>query len=354
MNEDERVTDPPDESPAAGAPEPPSRLDRLRTAANQARERVEAKRETSVTVGVAYDAFGHDVEAGGPVLAAALGFRVFLFIVPYVGFFLILAGYIADIFDKRPDELVHGKGIAGLTAQGISTGHDWSKSARVSALVLVTYALFISARSFLKVLRIVHTLVWRAAPTRMLHATRATFVFIGVVSVSLILSGLIDALRQRTAIGGIAALGLLTLVGFAAWWLVSWWLPHGDCDPLGLIPGAVAFAVGIEALHIATVVWFPHSMKSKSEIYGAIGTALVLLLWAYLLGRLMALGAALNYALWRRRPARSIELPGFVAKLPLVGPWIDRVWTTLTPPVVVTPPADITPVADPPVVDPPD
>jgi uncharacterized BrkB/YihY/UPF0761 family membrane protein len=305
---------------------------RARAAVAQARERVEAKRETSITVSVAYDAFGYDVEAGGSVLAAALGFRVFLFFVPYVGFLMLAFGYLADLFDRAPDEIFRGSGIAALTANGMTTSHNWSAGARFSALVLVAYALFVSARSFVKVLLIVHTLVWRAPPTRLRHPTRATFVFIGVVTVAVGLSALIDALRHRVVIGGIAALVLYTVLGFATWWLVSWWLPHGDCDPLGLAPGAVAFALGVQLLHVATVVWFPHAMKSKSEIYGSIGLALALLLWAYLLGRLMAVGAALNFALWRRRSARPPSPPAFVARVPLVGKWLEHTWARLTRP----------------------
>ena len=99
-----------------------------------------------------------------------------------------------------------------------------------------------------------------------------------------------------------AALTLYTLVPFAVWWFVSWWLPHGDCDLLGLAAGAAVFAVGTEVLHVVTVVWFPHQMESKSELYGTLGTAIALLLWAYLLGRLITLAAVVNVELWRRRP----------------------------------------------------
>ena len=196
--------------------------------------------------------------------------------------------------------------------------------------VFVTYALFLGARSFVKVLRIVHTLVWRVAPSRTPHTTRATFVFIAVVTVAIVLSGLIDSLRARLAIGAVVAFVLFIIVVFALWWVVSWWLPHGDCDLLGLVPGAVVFAVGVEALQIFTLVWFPRSMKSKSEIYGTIGSALVLLFWAYLLGRLIAVSAVLNVALWRGRGAHRPSLPGFVVGLPLVGDRLGRLWSRLT------------------------
>ena len=63
----------------------------------------------------------------------------------------------------------------------------------------------------------------------------------------------------------------------------------------------------VEAWHLVTVIWIPYLVSSKSERYGAIGIALVLLFWAYLLGRIMTLSAVLNAALQYRRDA---QLPG--------------------------------------------
>jgi len=141
--------------------------------------------------------------------------------------------------------------------------------------------------------------------------------------------GVIDAVTSRVVIGAVFALTLYTLVPFALWWVVSWWLPHGDSDPLALVPGAAVFAVGVELLHVFTVVWIPHSLDSKSEIYGAIGIALVLLFWAYLFGRLMTLAASLNVALWRRRTEHPLTRPAFIVKVPLVGSLLGRVWERL-------------------------
>jgi uncharacterized BrkB/YihY/UPF0761 family membrane protein len=323
----------PDDEPQSPAAEPPeeteSRLERLRATVDHARDALEARRETSATVSVAYDAFGHDVEAGGPVLAAALGFRVFLFMVPYVCFFLGVAAFVSSVFHRSAGDLFRGKGISALVASGINTSKDLSTFGKISAFVIITYALFISARSFVKVLRIVHTLIWHMQPTRLRRSTFAGFVYIGMATIAVALGGLLDALRQRSIIGGAFALILFTLVPFLVWWLVSWWLPHADCDRLGLVPGAALFAIGAEALQVFTVVYIPHSMQSKSEVYGALGIALVLLFWAYLIGRLIALSAALNVALWRRRPAGALALPAAVRKVPLLGSRIDELWRWL-------------------------
>src|SRR5690242_4803949 len=75
----------------------PSRTHRLRGWVDARRTRLEAARTTSPTVGFAFDALSYDTDTGAPVLAAALGFRVFLLQVPYALVFVIIAAYISDI-----------------------------------------------------------------------------------------------------------------------------------------------------------------------------------------------------------------------------------------------------------------
>ena len=119
------------------------------------------------------------------------------------------------------------------------------------------------------------------------------------------------------------------VMAFPVWFAVTWWLPHGNSDRLGLIPGAALFAVGTQLLHGLTVLWFPRLMRSKSEVYGALGGALVLLLWAYLTGRLITLAASLNAAVHRRRGAVPPAAPPLLARIPFVGRANRRLWTWL-------------------------
>ena len=58
-------------------------------------------------------------------------------------------------------------------------------------------------------------------------------------------------------------------------------------------------------LHIVTVYWIAHEVESKTDTYGAIGAALALLLWSYLLGRLITASAVINASLWQRREDRA-------------------------------------------------
>ena len=315
--------------------EPPPKLTRrqrvnLRIEAE--RRRVEAARTASPTVGFAFDAFSYDTDTGAPVLAAALGFRVFLFQVPYVCLFVIIAGFVADMTGRSIESMFHGKGIASLTAQSVQSAASLSGWARFTGFVVVAYALFLSARSFVKVLNIVHSLVWDVPRTKLRSTNRATFGFVGFVTFALSLSYLVQTLRARSSLGGVTALILFTIVPFLAWWYVSWWLPHRDCPLIALAPGAALFAIGTEILHVVTVVWFPHHLQSKSEIYGTIGLSVALLLWAYFVGRLITLAAVLNAALWARFGADSthpIELRRPSWKVPLIDDKLGRFWALM-------------------------
>ena len=309
-----------------------SRFMRLQGWARGRREQIEAARTTSPTVGFAFDAFSYDSDTGAPVLAAALGFRVFLLQVPYACVFVIVAAYLADATGRDPTSFFHGRGITKLTANSVSTAAGLSGWARFSALVLALYALFLAARAFLKVVNIVHALVWDVPRSRLAHASRAAAVLIGLITVLLAMSLAISALRQRHALGGVIALVLYTLGPFFLWWYASWRLPHGDVPRIALAPGAALFAVGAEILQIVTAIWFPHHIASKSAVYGTIGTATVLLLWAYFLGRIITLAAVLNAALWARvgpDAEHPIRMPQPSWHLPIFDTFFTRTWNFL-------------------------
>jgi uncharacterized BrkB/YihY/UPF0761 family membrane protein len=68
----------------------------------------------------------------------------------------------------------------------------------------------------------------------------------------------------------------------------------------------------VEALHVVTVYWIAREVATKSDTYGALGTSLALLFWAYLLGRLIVASANLNATRWhllRAREAASASEP---------------------------------------------
>jgi uncharacterized BrkB/YihY/UPF0761 family membrane protein len=292
------------------------------------RDHVESRRGSSTTIGVAYDALGRDTSTGGSVLAAALAFRIFMFYIPFVFFVAFAFGLGADAADESPASLARRGGMGAVTARAVGSAADLPLGTRIVAVAVSGYATFAGARGVVKVLRVVHGLVWGVPVPRLRKSWRAALFFILVTVGAVGLSSLVSALRSRFLVGGIAAIGLYILVPFALWLYVSWFLPRApDTDLWALVPGALVVGVGAEVLHIVTVVWIPHLVSARSDTYGAIGIALVLLFWAFLLGRVMTLSAVLNAALHSRREA---DLPGLppaprpVRQLLASGGWRRR------------------------------
>ena len=77
-------------------------------------------------------------------------------------------------------------------------------------------------------------------------------------------------------------------------------------------------AIGADVLHLLTPYWIGHLVARKTSTYGPVGVALAVLLWVYILGRIIVASAGLSAALWYRRQnplaghrdgQRSIEEP---------------------------------------------
>jgi uncharacterized BrkB/YihY/UPF0761 family membrane protein len=294
-------------------PPPPdrqSRTERVRAGkeqvvarARRTRARLEESRGRSAAVDAAFRTIERDAEAGGGVLAAAVGFRIFCFLVPYV--FVLVAGFglATDAANESPADAARTAGIGGLTARAITGAADLSLAERLAALIAGGVALFLAARSLWKTLRITHALVWRVRIGRPTPTTRPAGGLVLVLTVSFVLGLLLTDLGDRSFVIGLVATIAAALVPVAVWVYASMQLPHDEEAPWwALLPGSVLFGFGTLFLHVITVYWIAREVENKSDTYGAIGVSLAILLWAYLLGRLIVAGAALNAALWRRRP----------------------------------------------------
>ena len=60
-------------------------------------------------------------------------------------------------------------------------------------------------------------------------------------------------------------------------------------------------AMGADVLHLLTTYWIGHLVARNTHTYGAVGIALAVLLWVYILGRIVVASAGLNAALVYRR-----------------------------------------------------
>ncbi len=291
-----------------------SRLERAKIARARAEARVlelrraaESRRAESALIDVAFSSYETDTRAGGGVLAGAVAFRIFLFQVPYVFVLVTIFSPILPPPDPTQSRL---NGIAAMTASAMTGSSNTWFWAWLSSLLVGLFALFLGSRGAVKVLRIVHALVWGVSISKNVHPTRSAAAFIGVVSVGIGISAAVSFVRTETWLVSFALLVVSNAVVGVLWVYVSLHLPHkADCGWRDMVPGAAVLAVGLLALHALTVFWVEPSFKNKSETYGAVGASLALLFWAYAVGRLIVGTAIVNRSQWQVRRSRATVTP---------------------------------------------
>ena len=276
---------------------------RARREADNARLWAEDARQRSPLVAFGFSFYERDRARYGGLLAGAVAFRLFLWLVPFVLFLVGLLGAVTDIEGSAPGELSDSLGLQGVLAETLSD------SARQRgwwiAIILGLFGTAWAGMGVVRAMRVSHSAAWGVPPDRARNVLLASVLVSGTAIGLIVLTFVIGWIRHNTGVFGlIAALGML-FVYFLGWLLLSIWLPHGDVEIRALVPGAVLFALGIELLHLFTTYYLADRAARAASVYGALGTALVLLFWLYLLARLMVGSAVLNAELSARR-ARAL------------------------------------------------
>jgi len=302
------MTGAPQEPPSdSAAPQRPSRAKRgveaVRQRAGSVRDDLERRRPDVPVIDVLFRGAEHDARTGGGILAGAVAFRVFLFVVPYVFVVVFAFGVGADAAHKDPTELAREGGIVGLAATAIQASADASTFARVVTLTVALWALLSGSRTLVKSLYTVHSLIWGVPRVKARKVTLQAVVAILAASALMVLVRLLAELNDISLALWVAAMTLLVVVPGSLWlWVTTNVFPSAPGTTWrDMLPGAILFGIGVQMLHVVTVVWIARSLESKSETYGALGAALTILLWAYLLGRLITASASLNTVTWHDR-----------------------------------------------------
>jgi uncharacterized BrkB/YihY/UPF0761 family membrane protein len=265
---------------------------------------LETRRQRSGMVDAGFLVQELDARVGGGILAGALAFRLFLFMVPVVYVVFTVLGAASRALGQDPAHLANSAGITGILASTVVKVDQQGTWTQVPLILGAIVAIYITAGGLLKALYVVHWLIWRVPRSRP-AGLGPRLVLIGITLLASALGIAVNDVRNASgAAGAVIAVFLVTALSFAAWWWVSWKLPHALCPARALIPGALLMAVGAAVLQILTTYWIGHLVARKTSTYGAVGIALAVLLWVYILGRIMVGSAGLNAALWYRRENR--------------------------------------------------
>jgi uncharacterized BrkB/YihY/UPF0761 family membrane protein len=280
------------------------RIDRARARSLELAERATTWGPMRPAAEIGWLTLRRDAAIGGSVLAAALAYRIFIWLLPLALVLVLGLGWAAN-----SSTVLDESGLGGYVAQSVATAaENVSGWARLAGLFIGCFVLLYETYALLRAMRAVTAIAWRLPVRPTSRPGRDTMLFlVWVLAFTMAASGG-SAIRRQLAfpvdvVAWIASYVLLSALFVAlAWWL----LPHAaehlrELVPGGLLVGAAVILIGL----FNWLVLFPW-LSQKEETYGVLGVAAGLLFGFFLIGRTVELAASLNAVLSERRQARRL------------------------------------------------
>jgi len=276
-----------------------SRIADLQAAAKRYAERAEAMRRDHGSVDTAYVIADRDSEIGGGLMAGALAYRLFIWLLPFALVVVGGIGIAADVSTDSTSTATRSLGLSGIVSHSVA---DASRSSsRWYAIAIGVPVLLWATRGLLKALVVVHRLVWgdprRTVPKPTLWDTVR---FLGFLAVYFAIREVARWVGIWT--GSVALRVLVGLAGMAVWWvLISLRLPHRDARWQDLVPGALIMAAGLELISDVGTYLIAPRIEASQSTYGALGIAATLLFGLFLICRLVVAATVVNATVRERR-----------------------------------------------------
>lgn len=282
----------------ADAPSRRSRLDEARDRARRAGDWANERVPGAALVGVALE---RERRAAAGLIAGGLAYRLFFWLLPLGLVVASLLSFWVDADRLAAANAAHDFGISSAAVQSAMDAIAEQHHARWYFLVAGIALVVWFGSGVVRALFVAHSVAWGLRPEKLRRPMTAGLVFSAIFALLIAVSTSTQLLREQ--LGGT---GLWLTLALAVFYLgsVLWVmdkLPHRSTSWRELLPGAVLVALGAEAIHLAVVLYLAPKIGRSSELYGALGAATVILLWLYLLARLVVAAAFLNAALWEHR-----------------------------------------------------
>jgi len=240
---------------------------------------------------------------GGVLIEAGVAFRFFLWLVP---FGLVVAAIFSFWSELDPGALESQAKRFGITAAAAHAGSRAVHNGDRGAPVLLAFGLAMLVWFSLGAIRalvLAYSLAWHVQPPRIRRRAPAIVLFNGLFLGAVLASSGVQWLRAQVGVealfGVVATAALIIVIALVG----MWFLPHGEARLRDLVPGAVLVGVGYQAISVVVLFYFAPRLGRAEETYGAFGAAATILVWLYVIARLVVGGAFLNAVLYRGNAA---------------------------------------------------
>jgi len=266
--------------------------------ARKAYEWLQDAAERRPVLGVAVAVVRRDLEVAGTLLAGALAFRVFIWLLPCCLLLTALVGF-SEATSRTPEELTSELGMSPLTANMLGQVGAQAEHGRYVTAILGVLLLVWAGLALGRVLDRIYQRVWQVRAERgpksaLARVARYNAALLLVVVGNLAGPVLVAATGRTPTLISLPSLLFYLLIGILLlsprWppaWRTAW-------------PGALLIAVGMEGLHLVAVLYLPGKLARASQLYGVLGVAASVLVWLALIARLMVFGQVLNAVLAER------------------------------------------------------
>jgi uncharacterized BrkB/YihY/UPF0761 family membrane protein len=278
---------------------------RVEDATAKAQARLERERTHRRSVRIAVEFVEQDRARAGALLAGGVAFRVFLWLLPLSLVLVTGLGLVVGAARASTEDVTRKFQLSAAVGSTVSEAVRSSHRGRILLFLVGLFLVVWAGLAVVRALQVVSGLAWAVPPRSRRNPLLRSLSFSAGVLLLLIAQAVAGMLYGASvATDVVVSIGLLAcLVAVAAWGLHG--LPHPGVPWSAMLPGALLIAVGVEILRLATMAFFAAKLERVSNLYGALGLAVVLLTWLYSVGRLVVAGITINATLWRQRTQAS-------------------------------------------------
>jgi uncharacterized BrkB/YihY/UPF0761 family membrane protein len=266
----------------------------------RARTGFDHARERHASVRLVVHAFESDRRRAGGLLAGGLAYKVFLWQIPLVLFLVSAFGLAVELAGDDPADLARKTGMTAAFASAIAQAVAASGSARWWLMVLGAFLTIWAGRGVYRGLRLVSELAWDARAPKG-NSLKGSLAVTGIGLLAIAMQVFLPKASSDLNVPGVVAflVGLFLASSLSVWILAL--LPRADAPWPAVLPGAILFGVGIRLLGLAASTYFAVRLDRTSDLYGAMGIAIVMMLYLFVLARLFVASQFLNSTLYLRR-----------------------------------------------------
>jgi membrane protein len=231
---------------------------------------------------------------GGQTLAAGVTLYSFLALLALLVLVVAGLGFLSVGDASLARDLAHDLGLTGDAARVITHAVDSARRGRGTTTVVGLGGILWLGTTWALSMGNAYDAAW-AVPARGLRDRPRGLVWLLGSALLFGLAGLATAGFDLLP-GALAPLVVVSsLAANTAFWLwTSWLLPNRSVPPRALVGPAILGAIALEVLKVVGGYVVPHYVATSSQLYGALGSVIALLIWLLVFGRLVVYVAVIE------------------------------------------------------------